>query len=314
MSEEATSPRPVVCLAGATGTGKTALSLALADMLDGEIINADSRQVYKDFPIVTAQPDEIERGRATHHLFGFLPSSEKISAGKWLELVAPLLDDLASRGKTPIFVGGTGFYFQALLRGLSSIPRIPCEIAEKFRDAAEKYGLSSLYERLLEIDARYARKIHPNDKNRVLRALEVYEATGKTFSWWHDHSAGRPLASGPLFVLRLDTNELAKRLRRRITLMLERGALREAEEAWKNCPDEKAPAWTGIGPREIAEYRAGRSTLDECLEKWLANTRAYAKRQATWFRGRRESVWIDASRPDTILDSPYIKKNRVFPE
>ena len=313
MRGESRAPRPVVCLAGATGTGKTALSLTLAEMLNGEIINADSRQVYRDFPIVTAQPDEIEKERAPHHLFGFLPSGEKFSAGKWLELVAPLLDDLDSRGKTPIFVGGTGFYFQALLRGLSSIPQIPDEIAKKIAAWAEREGLSSLYERLLEIDPEYARKIHPNDKNRVLRALEVYEATGKPFAWWHDHSLGAPLASGPLFVLNLDKSELAKRLRRRITLMLERGALREAEEAWKKCPDEKAPAWTGIGPREIAEYRAGRATLDECLEKWAANTRAYAKRQATWFRGRRESVWIDASRPDEILESPYIK-NLFFPK
>ncbi len=117
----ADAPAPVICLAGATGTGKTALAVALAKKLDGEIINADSRQVYADFPIVTAQPDESEKAGIPHYLFGFLPSGEKISAGKWLEFVAPVLQDLVARGKTPVFVGGTGFYFQALLLSLIKI-------------------------------------------------------------------------------------------------------------------------------------------------------------------------------------------------
>ncbi|MDE5831518.1 MAG: tRNA (adenosine(37)-N6)-dimethylallyltransferase MiaA, partial [Desulfovibrio sp.] len=180
------------------------------------------------------------------------------------------------------------------------------EAVAKIAALADGGGLPALRARLMEIDGQYAEKVHPNDKNRLIRALEVYEATGKTFSWWHRNSPGRPMATGRLFVLRLPMPELERRLYNRVDQMLARGALLEAEEAWRRCPDESAPAWTGIGPREIADYRAGRVDLATCVARWRANTRAYARRQATWFRGRSESVWIDAGYPEKLLDSSFL--------
>lgn len=299
-------PTRVVCVAGPTGAGKTALAIKLAKKLDGEIINADSRQVYAAFPIVTAQPEAEERAEVPHHLYGFLGAAEKISAGKWLEYAAPLAQAVAARGKVPIFVGGTGFYFQALLHGLAPIPPAPPEVVAAVAARLDAEGLDALRADLMKIDPEYAAKIRPGDRNRALRALSVYEATGKSFSWWHAHAPAVPVCRGPLFVARVPMPELEIRLRRRLRLMLEKGALEEVERAAREIPDATAPAWSGIGARELAEYLAGAASLDECLEKWFANTRAYAKRQNTWFRGRAESVWFDPSEARNLLDSPLL--------
>ena len=289
-------PCPVICLAGPTGSGKTALALALARELGGEIINADSRQVYADFPLITAQPSPEERASAPHHLYGFLPTEQKISAGRWADMAAAKAREVRVRGRVPLLVGGTGLYFQALLRGMAAIPAIPAEVTRRLCDRLAGAGPEALHAELARADPAYAARIHPRDRQRILRALEVLEGTGKPFSWWHENAMSAPLCAGPLFVLDAPLDWLAPRLARRLDAMLRAGAVAEARAALVRAPGmadgRRLPGWSGIGCAELLDHVEGRTSLEECRSRWLANTRAYAKRQLTWFRARAEAVFL----------------------
>lgn len=298
----------VICLAGPTAAGKTALALEIAEEMDCEIVNADSRQLYADFPIITAQPSQSEFKRVPHHLYGILESNIKISAGQWAEKAARICSDIALRGKIPLFVGGTGFYFDALLNGLAEIPEVPAAISLEIATELITSGPEKLYNRLLQLDPLYAAKIHPNDKQRIQRALEISAATGRPFSWWHENRQRKPLAKGPLFVLSTRLAELEPLLAQRIDKMLEQGAYAEAETAWHKCTDENAPAWNGIGCAELLAFIEKKISMQECKRLWLANTRAYAKRQITWFRGRKNAIWINTSNLQDIAN--FIRKNK----
>ncbi len=299
-------PLPVICLAGPTGAGKTALALDIAEILGCEIINADSRQVYKDFPIVTAQPDEQEKSRAPHHLYSFLTTDKKLDAAGWAKIAYKKSKEIHSRGKLPLLTGGSGFYFQALLSCLAAIPPVPAEISAHYAQQIQSSGSPAAYEKLKQIDPDYALKIHPNDKQRIQRALEVYAGTGKTFSWWHKKARPEALCSGPLFVLDCPLSELEPVLKARIKVMQEKGAIKEIINAWKNCPDSSSPGWSGIGCRETLEYLMGRLDQKNWEKEWLANTRAYAKRQLTWFRGRKETIAIRPGDIKAILSHPRV--------
>lgn len=302
------SPLPVICLAGPTGSGKTAMALELARELNGEIINADSRQAYADFPLITAQPDEDEKKAAPHHLYAFLASREKLDACAWAKLALQKIRELHSRGKMPLLVGGSGFYFQTLLAPLPSIPDIAPEIGAFYAEKIRALGSPVLHGILSQIDPAYASKIHPNDKQRIQRALEVYSGTGKTFSWWHERSRPSPRCAGPLFMLNCSLTDLVPRLKRRLEQMQARGALAEIIRAWKKCPDRSAPAWSGIGCREGLDYLMGRSSWQEWQHLWLSNTRAYAKRQLTWFRGTKYALAIDPGDVGAVLGHPGLER------
>lgn len=280
----------VICLAGPTGSGKTGFAIALAKRLGCEIINADSRQVYAGFPIITAQPGKEELAACPHHLYGFLATGEKLSAGQWAQLAAAKCREIAARGKIPLLVGGTGFYFAALLEGLAEIPPVPPEIAYALAERMQATGPREMHAALANIDPVYAARIHPGDRQRILRALEVWQATGKPFSWWHEHAQRRPMASGPLFSFNVSLAWLEPRLAARIGQMVSAGALAEAAAA--QAAQAQGPGWSGIGCRELVDYLAGAIDWQECLRRWLANTRAYAKRQLTWFRSRKNVIWI----------------------
>ena len=285
-------PLPVICLAGPTGSGKTAAALALATALNGEVVNADSRQVYADFPCITAQPTAAEQAHCPHHLYGFLPTEQKISAGRWAAAASRTIAAILERGRTPLVVGGTGLYFQALLRGMARIPPVDPALTANLTARLEAEGAPALHAELAAQDPGYAARIHPTDRQRIVRALEVRLATGRPFSWWHAHAAEAPLCQGPLLVLDAPLAWLEPRLARRMDLMLEQGALDEARAALQNCSNPAAPGWTGIGCAEALAHLQGRCTLAQCRELWLRNTRAYAKRQRTWFRARSEAVFL----------------------
>ncbi|MDR1855541.1 MAG: tRNA (adenosine(37)-N6)-dimethylallyltransferase MiaA [Desulfovibrio sp.] len=285
-------PQKVLCLAGATGTGKTAIAIAVAQEFGGEIVNADSRQVYADFPIITAQPTPAETGACPHHGYGTLSTGEKTTAGTWAQSAAGTARDIAARGGLPILVGGTGLYFHTLLNGIAAIPAIDPEIGKSLAARADAGELADLHRELARLDPAYAARTHPNARQRILRALEVARGTGKPFSWWHANAMQPPLCTGPLLVLDIGIAALEPRLAARIDRMLADGALAEAERAHRNCPDPAAPGWTGIGAAETLEVLLGTLSLDACKERWLARTRAYAKRQRTWFRGRPEAVFL----------------------
>ncbi|MBQ3059111.1 MAG: tRNA (adenosine(37)-N6)-dimethylallyltransferase MiaA [Desulfovibrio sp.] len=293
---------PVICLAGPTGSGKTAAALLLARELDCEVINADSRQVYADFPCITAQPSAEEQAVCPHHLYGFLPTQQKISAGYWVAAATECVRAVLARGRIPLLVGGTGLYFQALLHGIAQIPRLDPAIGRGIENRLAKQGASALYDELARYDPSYAARIHPNDRQRIVRALEVLEGTGRTFSWWHANSMAPPLCQGPLLTLAAPLAWLEPRLAARLDMMLAQGALDEARQALQNCADAKAPGWSGIGAAEALAYLRGLLNIETCCRLWLQNTRAYAKRQLTWFRARKEAVFLPPDDPTIILE------------
>lgn len=283
-------PIPVFCLAGPTGCGKTEAALALAEALNGEVVNTDSRQVYADFPLITAQPSPEERSRCPHHLYGFLETSRKISAGRWADMAVRVIREIHARGRLPLLVGGTGLYFQSLLHGIAEIPPIDPEITARLTARLEREGAPTLHAELARRDPDYAARIHPNDRQRIVRALEVLEGTGRTFSWWHVNAMPVPPCAGPLACFMPDLDALAPRLARRIDLMLRAGALEEARAALRRCDDPAAPGWSGIGCAELFAHMRGELSLEACKALWFKNTRAYAKRQLTWFRARPDAV------------------------
>jgi tRNA dimethylallyltransferase len=306
---------PVVlpCILGPTGAGKTAAALALARAFPGavRIINADSRQVYRGFPLISAQPSPEDQARFPHNLYGFLPLTEKLGAGAYARLADTAIRESLEAGAQPILVGGTGLYFKALLAGMAPVPEIPGEILEHWGKACAAEGSPALHRLLRRDDPEYAAKIHPHDRQRIVRALAVLQATGKAFSQWHKMppppSPYRPVKVGtglPLPVLEI-------RIRRRMDAMLEAGALEEVRRAFLDCPDPAAPGWTGIGCRELLGLLDGRLTLQECRELWFRNTRAYAKRQYTWFRPDTEIVWFSPDQTAALTEHVLDRLERV---
>ena len=297
--------RPLLLVAGPTGAGKSRVALALAREFNGAIINIDSRQIYRDFPIITAQPDAAEQSRAPHLLYGFLDCREKMTAGVYARLAAEAVENCRAQGRLPILVGGTGLYIQALLDGIANIPKVPADIARYWQCRLRAAGPQTLHLELARLDPDYAVKIHCRDSQRITRALEVCMATGKPFSWWHRQAEGAPLACGP--VLRLGVGlplaELATRLERRIAQMLEHGALDEARQALSICADRAAPGWSGIGCAELHSFLQGGISLDEAMDLWLRNTRAYAKRQITWFKKDPRLVWFSPEQTQEAINT-----------
>ena len=283
---------PIVCLVGPTGAGKTAASTNLSQTFSGGVVNLDSRQVYRDFPIITAQPTPEEQSVCPHKLYGFLRTEDKIDAGKFIDMASDAIYQTRDEGLLPLLVGGTGLYLKALLEGLAQIPRIDQSYTDDAEAEMLERGSVAMHEELVEIDPEYAAKIHENDRQRICRALAVFRATNHTFSWWHK----QPMTPTPFRGIRLGIDvtleELTPLLALRIDLMLEAGAIQEAEAALVHNDDPKSFGWSGIGCAELYQYITGKISMDECKALWLKNTRAYAKRQLTWFRKDKEIIWV----------------------
>ena len=292
-----TPPIRVICLVGPTGAGKTAAALHLARTFGGGVVNADSRQVYRDFPIITAQPSPEERAVCPHLLYGFLACTEKISAGVWTDRATAAIDALHGDRLLPLLVGGTGLYLKTLLDGIADIPRVDPAIGVRLERECDALGAPALHARLATIDPDYAARIHPNDRQRAVRALEVHEGTGHTLSWWHARPVPPPRYAAMRIGMDMSLDELTPRLDRRIDMMLEAGALDEARAARTVCDDPAAPGWSGIGCAELYRHLTGELPWAEARLLWLRNPRAYAKRQLTWFRADKRIHWI---RPDDL--------------
>ncbi|THB71582.1 MAG: tRNA (adenosine(37)-N6)-dimethylallyltransferase MiaA [Desulfovibrio sp.] len=294
--------QPIVFLAGPTGAGKTEAALTLAREFRGSVVNFDSRQVYRDFPIITAQPSPEEQAQCPHLLYGFLGCEEKITAGAFVDMARSAIAEVAEQGRLPLLVGGTGLYMRSLLSGLAPIPPVDPAISEELDRRLAAEGLTALHIELTRCDPEYAAKIHPNDKQRTLRALEVFLATGKPLSWWHERPVQRPPYRALVLGVQVDLQELAPRLEQRIEVMLAAGALDEARAALEKCPDPHAPGWSSIGCAELREHLLGDLTMDQAKELWLRNTRAYAKRQLTWFNKEQDMRWFPPGGLKAVLD------------
>jgi tRNA dimethylallyltransferase len=281
----------IVCLLGATGTGKTEAGLALAEAFGGGVVNVDSRQVYAGLAVLTAQPTAAEQARCPHLLYGDTPLDQPVCAGDFAVKARAAVASLVEKGLLPLLIGGTGLYFRAILGGLAPIPTVPGAVRQTVAEDFKRYGPAIMHARLAAVDAAYAGRIAPADRQRVTRALEVHAATGKSFSDWH--AQGDPAAPGYDVLkigLALPMAELAPRLERRIEAM-EAAATREVRRALARYPED-APGLSGIGGPELAAYLAGKISLEAAKALWLANTRAYAKRQMTWFRKEPDVVWF----------------------
>ena len=297
-------PQKALCILGPTGSGKTESALALASAVNGVVVNFDSRQVYREIPITTAQPTPGGTGLPAGMRFtAFCPVRQAISAGVFAERAASVVHDVLAQSMTPILVGGTGMYLKALLHGIAPIPDVPGHIRDKVSAEWASLGGQAMHERLCRVDPDYAAKVHPNDPQRVTRALEVFEATGRTFSQWH--AATVKVLDVPCLKLGLlmDKQSLVNRLARRIDIMLEQGALDEVRRAMEVCPEPDAPGLSGIGCAELAAHLRGETSLDQAKSLWLFNTKAYAKRQMTWFKKEPDVRWYRPGETSAMVEA-----------
>jgi len=295
----------VLCILGPTGAGKTEAAVLLAECLGGGVINFDSRQVYRGLPIVTAQPSKEEQRAVPHLLYGFLDPCKPLSAGTFVAMAEEAMAGLRAQGLLPILVGGTGMYLDSLLYGLAEIPQVPEAVRQAVQSECDRLGPARLHEQLAAVDPAYAARIHPNDRQRITRALEVHAATGRTFSKWHAEQKAQarvPRHHALKIGVRLDAEVLKARLALRIERMLESGAVEEMRRAFAQCPDENAPGFTGIGCLELLEFILDRKNLEEAKQVWLQRTRAYAKRQMTWFRRDAGIHWFSPHDLQAMLD------------
>jgi tRNA dimethylallyltransferase len=277
-----------ICLAGPTASGKSALAIALAHEVGGAIVNADSMQVYADLHTLTARPDADEVKCAPHHLYGHVDAASRYSAGFYLDDVARLVTDIRDAGMTPIFVGGTGLYFKGLLEGFSPIPDVPETVLAELQDRLNAEGVAPLHAELIGCDPVLASRLPPTDGQRIVRALSVHKATGTPLSTWQAQP-GRPLIQ-PDQTLRLfldaDRDWLAARINARFATMMESGAVEEVKQLAARQLDPTLPAMRAHGVPHLIAMLEGRLSRKDAIARGQADTRAYAKRQRTWFRGQ----------------------------
>ncbi|WP_142416498.1 tRNA (adenosine(37)-N6)-dimethylallyltransferase MiaA [Bartonella massiliensis] len=283
--------RTITLIAGPTASGKSALALQMAQEKNALIINTDSMQVYDVLNILTARPREADTAIVPHYLYGHVSPTVNYSVGQWLCDVEKLLAIFTSR--SVIFVGGTGLYFRALLEGISQIPHVPDAVRQKWRLLLDKEGVASLYRQLLQIDAVVAEKISSQDGQRIVRALEVYDATGARLSWWQKQKTTPLIASNcaKKILLMPPRPQLYERIHKRLDTMIERGALEEVVAMKKLMLSPSLPAMKAIGIPEFMAYLDGHRSFENALEAVKTQTRRYAKRQITWFRHQFDEEW-----------------------
>jgi tRNA dimethylallyltransferase len=289
--------RRAILIAGPTASGKSALAIAIARRIGGVVVNADSMQVYRDLRILTARPTVEEEQSVRHELFGHVDAAVNYSVGRWLEDVRTLLERLEREGVTPVIAGGTGMYFKAALHGLSDIPPVPPEVRAKVRAQAEWRAPEALHARLAERDPETAARLRPSDPQRILRALEVLEATGKPLASFHGARSAPLLdeAACPAFFLAPSRDELYTRIDARFDLMLETGALDEVRALGARGLDPALPAMRAHGAPYLLRFLRDELSLEEAAARGKLDTRHYAKRQFTFARHQLPNFrWLDS--------------------
>jgi len=302
----------LIVVTGPTASGKTSKSIAIAKAIDGEIINADSVQVYKDFNIGSAKPSESELGGIPHHLLSIVSANDSFDSQQFCKLAAEKIAEIKSRGKVPIVCGGTGLYLRSLLCGMLDLESIEQEYRESLEKEAEAIkakgqDVSKELHQMLELEDVYsARQIHPNDIQRVKRALLVFRSTGKSFvKMQEEHSFGKPQYRALVMVLAPERAELHKKINARVLQMIDCGLLDEVKELLARYPLNTRP-FGAIGYRHVAEYLRGDYSFDKMVETLKRDTRRFAKRQRTWWRNQpRYLGWKNVTQDFSSLDSKF---------
>ena len=288
--------RPLLVVTGPTASGKTGLALAVARKYGGTIINSDSMQVYRDLRVVTARPTVIEENCAPHKLYGILPATDRCSAGRWRDMAVREIEEAWRSNRLPIIVGGTGFYIKALLSGLSEIPDVPEDSHDAARATLDAIGVGAFHARLATVDPEAAARLPERDTQRLLRAYEVYLATGKSLSDWHREAPAMERLSADVQTILLapPREDLYGRCNARFDSMMSQGALDEVATLVNRGLDSSLPAMRAVGVSELAAHLTGNMTREAAVEKAKQATRNFAKRQMTWFRNQIE-------KPDVIF-------------
>ena len=282
----------IILISGPTASGKTNFSIKLAKKINGEIINADSMQVYKELRILSARPSSKDYQKIKHHLYGFHSVKNDFSTGEWLKFVIKKIKEVRKRKKTPILVGGTGLYFKALTDGLASIPNIPIRFRNKIRFLHKSLGQKKFYQKLLKLDPNSKKKINPTDSQRSIRAYEVKQFTKKSLHDWFQNTKSY-FVKDDFFKIYIDypREELIERINKRTEKMIEIGAINEVKRFLKLKVRKDKSVNKAIGIHEIKEYLEKREDMSNVIEKISIKTRLYAKRQSTWARGNMMS-WL----------------------
>ena len=284
----------IICIAGPTASGKTALSIALAGELEAEIVSCDSMQVYKHMDIGTAKPSLEERAGIVHHMLDVAEPDEEFSVSRYCELATPILEDILSRGKTAIVVGGTGLYMDALIRGNSFAPCPSTGMREKLEAQADAEGMEAMLTLLQSIDPESAQRLHLADRKRILRALEVYYETGDTITEHNRRTQALPPRFQPLWFALEDAQRatLYDRIDRRVEIMVQDGLIEEIRGLLARGIPEKCTAMQAIGYKEFIQALRGECTTEEAVSQVQQSSRHYAKRQLTWFRRNPSIHWL----------------------
>lgn len=290
--------KPIVyVIGGPTASGKSKLAVELAKKVNGEIISADSMQIYKEMNIGTAKVNKEEMQGVQHYLVDFVSPDERYSVSNFKKDAEKAIEEILEKGKTPIVVGGTGLYIDSLIYGIEfQNEEVDLEYRDKLNKIADEKGLESLYKKAQEIDPEAMKKISINDRKRIIRVLEIYHKTGKTKTEQELQSRKNEVKyEYKVFAITMDREKLYERIEKRIDFMIEQGLIEEVKqilEKYHTFPT----AMQGLGYKEVVEYLEGSCTKEEMIEKIKKETRHYAKRQLTWFRKNKETIWLDGEK------------------
>ena len=291
----------VIVIAGPTASGKTALSIELAKTIKGEIVSADSMQIYQQMNIGTAKPEEKEKQNIKHYMLDIIKPNERYSVADYKKEAKEAIRTILNKGKIPIVVGGTGLYINSLIDEIE-YPKLETDLSyrKQLENLVQKEGLQNLYEQAKQIDSKAMEKISPNDQKRILRVLELYHQTGKTKTQLEAESRKEPEFDYKLFAITRNRENLYQRINQRVDQMIEKGLIDEVKSIYE-CYQEFPTSMQALGYKEVVEYLKGNINKEEMIEKIKMESRRYAKRQLTWFRKNKQTIWLDGE--DTIQEN-----------
>nr|WP_181417293.1 tRNA (adenosine(37)-N6)-dimethylallyltransferase MiaA [Alteromonas macleodii] len=302
VSNGINSALPVIAIMGPTASGKTGLALDIAAKVESEVISVDSALVYKGMDIGTAKPTQEEQAGVVHHLIDIIDPAQSYSVSQFVNDTNALIGDILARGKVPILAGGTMMYFNALINGISPLPKSDEKTRDEITQQAQRLGWSKLHDELRGVDPISGERIHPNDPQRITRALEVYRSTGKTLTHWQQQEGEKcPYNIAQFAIAPADRAVLHERIATRFDLMLEQGFENEVVKLYERSDlHEDLPSIRSVGYRQMWQYLDGQLSYAEMRERGIIATRQLAKRQLTWLRGWEQVTWLDTFANDNL--------------